>query len=338
LNKIKKRLFFRVDGDVGQSSGLGHLNRVLKIYKYLKKNNFKYIDFYFITKKHSLGHKLITQYTNEAIIDPKVINKQNFFMSSDKVIIDTLGIDKSFRKLINNSNVKEVVSFDEVNTKINKKLIIINGIYFTKKKIINKNNKNLRIYQGANYLLLDKVFKLKKLPKSYNNILITSGGTDSKNFLYNLTNFCFKKLPKNFRFIIIIGKGVTKNNNIFKMQSSRISLIISPNNIKKYLDNSIATICSGGIVMHESISSGRTTFAIKTYDNQKYAIKYFEKKKLIFNCGNIYKIKKDMICNKIIKIKNNKKKIVKVFNKNSSYIDGKGFERIISILKTYINN
>ena len=115
LNKIKKRLFFRVDGDVGQSSGLGHLNRVLKIYKFIKKNNSKYLDIFFVTKKNSLGHKLIARHTNEVIIDPNFVNKKGFFLNSDKIIIDTLGIDKLFRKLINKSDVEKVVA-DRLNT------------------------------------------------------------------------------------------------------------------------------------------------------------------------------------------------------------------------------
>ena len=35
---MKKTLYFRVDGDEGKKSGLGHIYRTLKIYNCLKKN------------------------------------------------------------------------------------------------------------------------------------------------------------------------------------------------------------------------------------------------------------------------------------------------------------
>ena len=47
----KKTIFFRVDGDDGSSVGLGHLNRIVKIFFKLKeiKSKFNYV---FISKNY----------------------------------------------------------------------------------------------------------------------------------------------------------------------------------------------------------------------------------------------------------------------------------------------
>ena len=166
MNNIKKRLFFRVDGDTGQHSGLGHLNRIIKIYNFLKKNYSKEIKFFFIIKKNTLGYNLIHNKLNEIVIDPKFFIKKINLTKFDLIVVDTLGIDKEFRSFLKKSRVEKIISFDDINTNIKKKLILINGIYFTKKKLNNKITKNIKIFQGLKYILLDPKFEKKKFVKN----------------------------------------------------------------------------------------------------------------------------------------------------------------------------
>ena len=90
--------------------------------------------------------------------------------------------------------------------------------------------------------------------------------------------------------------------------------------------------------MFESISAGRITFVIKTYEHQKFAIKYFKNIKLINEFGNVNQIKKTNLEHKIKLFLYNKKIIKKTYLKNRSAIDGKGFDRIKKILNSYISN
>lgn len=335
MNNIKKRLFFRVDGDTGLQSGLGHLNRIIKIYYYLKKIYSKKVKFFFIIKKNTLGHRLIRDKLNEIVFDPKIFIKKIKLTKVDLVLVDTLGIDTELRLFLKKSKVEKIISFDDINIHLKKKLTLINGIFFTKKIIYKKRDNNIKIFQGLKYILLDSKFEKKKFVKN-KNILITSGGTDSKNFLFKVSNLFLRELPEEFKFLVIIGRGVKKNNNIYKIKSSRIKLIHQPINLKNYFDKSFLTICSGGTVMFESVSSGKPTVTIKTYDNQKFAINYFSKKKLIFNGGSIERIYSKCIIKYFFKLieGNNLKKI---FKKNSKFVDGYGFRRIKKILKDNIN-
>ena len=133
----KKRIFFRVDGDHGKLHGLGHVNRIIKIYKKLKANKFLNYEYYFITKKNTLGHFILKKYTSKKIVFLNEIKKKINFNEKDKIIIDTLGADKSFLKILKTSKVEKIISFEETKSNFYNKAIIINGIYFTKKKIFN---------------------------------------------------------------------------------------------------------------------------------------------------------------------------------------------------------
>ena len=338
LSNKKKRIFFRVDGDHGNNSGLGHINRTLIIYFYLKKKFKNRCEFFFLTKNYTLGKNMLKEITREKIY---IINKRFFgkeFFSKDyKIIIDTLGAEKKLLNKLKKEKVSEVVSFDELNPSFYNKGVIINGIYFAKKKIINK-NKNMEIYQGPEYILLNNSFVKKNKINLNNNILISSGGADKKNFLSKIIKILINLKDSNLNFFVIIGKGVKKNNNIFKFQNyKKIRLIKNLSNLKTYFDRCNISIITGGTVMFESISSGKATLVIKTYEHQKYAIKYFEDLSLIKNLGDIKKINLEKIKTNIYSFLNNRKLIDKIFLKSTKAVDGKGLNRIKKILIKYIN-
>ena len=333
----KKRIFFRVDADHGELHGLGHLNRVMKLYHDLKLIYRSKYNFCFITKKNSLSHSIIKKKTKEKIYFIENLIKKNFFFKEDKIIVDTLGIEKKLISILINSNIKEIISLDEINKNFYKKGIIINGIYFTKKKL--KPKKDIRIYQNIKYITLDKQFSIKKKLNINNKILITSGGGDQKNFLYKIAKIFLNNFGKKFYLYIVIGRGVKKNNKIFRLRAHKnINFVMHTNRIKKFFDKSTFCVTSGGNVMFEAISSGRTTFVAETYQNQSYAIKHFKRKKLIYYIGKANSIKKNVILKNLNKLKGNIVKLKKNYKKNTSAIDGKGYLRVLKIMKNYLDN
>ena len=103
---MKKTLYFRVDGDEGKKSGLGHIYRTLKIYNCLKKNLKSPVNFVFLSK-YNLGIKILREKTREKVI---LWNNKNFkrfkILKNDFVIIDTLGIEKKLLKFLIKLNLK----------------------------------------------------------------------------------------------------------------------------------------------------------------------------------------------------------------------------------------
>ena len=217
-----KRIFFRVDGDNGKKVGMGHIIRSLILYQNLilklKKDKFKVI---FLMKNYEEGIKFLKKNTKSEIclFNKKFLN-QFTLKKSDIFIIDTLGAEKELLKKIFNKKIKKIISFDETNFTRYKSGIIFNGIYFFKKNN-KKHFKNLKIYQGLKYLILNKEYqkKIKKIIHS-KNIIISSGGADNKNMLVTLTKMV-ENLKTYQKIFVIVGPGVKKNNPIFKYKKKK---------------------------------------------------------------------------------------------------------------------
>ena len=162
---MKKTIYFRVDGDDGKFAGLGHIYRSLKIYNYLKKSLSQNYQFVFLSK-YKIGKIFLNKYTKEKILNytNTIFNKLKV-SKNDIFIIDTLGAEKFLLKKLNQLKLKKI-SFDEIRPNLFLKGLIINGILFAKKKL--KKKKNINIYQGLKYIILNKLspsfYKFPSIP------------------------------------------------------------------------------------------------------------------------------------------------------------------------------
>ena len=97
----KKTIFFRVDGDDGSSVGLGHLNRIVKIFFQIKKKYKSKFNYVFISKNYMTGIKFLKDKikTKSKIIYYSQLNKIQI-KEEDIFIIDTLGIEKNYLKYL----------------------------------------------------------------------------------------------------------------------------------------------------------------------------------------------------------------------------------------------
>lgn len=332
---MKKNIFLRFDADDGSKHGLGHLYRSFHIYSFLKKK-FKNHNFFIVTKKNVKGLEIIKSKFDVPILflDNKFY-ELNFDKNQDIFIIDTLGKDIRLIELLSKKKIK-LILFDHLNIRYLYDAIIINGIFFAKKKVYSK-SKKIKIFQGPNYIFLNKIYcKNKKI--KYNskilNAIVTSGGSDKKNFLYSVTSFLIKL---NFKKIfVIVGKGVLKKNKIFTLNKNKnVILIMNCENIKKYFDFSNVAFVSGGNVMFESIAAGKPTLVIKNYEHQKFAINFFKKLKCVYSHSNLNSINEKII-KKFLKFSG--ENYFRIFKKNTKVIDGLGFIRIRNIIVKYINS
>ena len=334
----KKTIFFRVDGDDGTKVGLGHLNRIVKIFFNIKKKYNRKFDYVFILKEYKTGKKFLKKKIKNKL---KIIpyNKLNKIIINNKdiFIIDTLGIEKKLSILLKKNKISKILSFDETNLSNLKSGIIINGIFFAKKKL--KKNNKVKIYQGTKYLILDKKFskfKQKKKQNLLNNVLVTSGGSDHKNMMYKVIKVLLKFFDLK-KINAAVGFGVRKNNILFKIQNKKVRFVKNAASLSNLLSECSICICSGGTVMFESIASGNKPLVIQTYENQKYAIKYFKNKRAIVNLHTInsrnFEKKLFKTIKRKIKIKNN----LSYINKRNNLVGGKGLFRVFQIIEKFIN-
>ena len=138
LIQNKESIFFRVDGDRGKKVGLGHIYRTLKIYRSLKSIFKKRFNYIFLMKNFKLGRDIVHNLTGERIITINKSMNKKIFKETDIVIIDTLGAENFFLKILNNIGLKNIIIFDQIELKNFKSGTIINGIFFSKKNLFQK--------------------------------------------------------------------------------------------------------------------------------------------------------------------------------------------------------
>ena len=109
-------------------------------------------------KNFKLGRDIVHNLTGERIITINKSMNKKIFKETDIVIIDTLGAENFFLKILNNIGLKNIISFDQIELKNFKSGTIINGIFFAKKKLISK-KRNLSIFQGPKYIILNNLFQ-----------------------------------------------------------------------------------------------------------------------------------------------------------------------------------
>ena len=155
--------------------------------------------------------------------------------------------------------------------------------------------------------------------------MITTGGSDK----YDLSYIIAKKVVNDFSLSVLIGPGFKKNNKIFKLKNIKFFKNLK-NTSNLYSSNDII-ITTGGFSMFESCSLNKPTFVIENYNHQKKAIRYFEKKKYIYNFGSRKKFKQ-LSSKKILLTLKNLKIIKNLIKKNHNIFDSKAIYRIKDII------
>jgi len=133
------------------------------------------------------------------------------------------------------------------------------------------------------------------------------------------------------KIFVVVGPGVKKNNPIFKHKKSKSTqIIISPKNLKKVFDKANNCLVSGGNVMFESILLKKKVYAVKLYDNQRYAINYFKKKGVIKYLGDFKNINHKKLKSALLSQTR--------FKKFSQKFDANGVNRVISKILPFLGD
>ena len=87
--------------------------------------------------------------TGEKIIHYSEKSKNFPIGQKDVVIIDTIGVDNNISNYLKKKKLSKIISFDEINIKRFSEATIINGIFFSRKKLFSK-SKKIKVFQGLN--------------------------------------------------------------------------------------------------------------------------------------------------------------------------------------------
>lgn len=323
------KVFIITEG--GRHAGFGHVTRCISLYEAFEEKGV--IPEFIVNGDESIEELLRGK--NYRIFNwLKEKNKLfELIKNADIAIIDSYLADISFYK--NLCNLAKIPVYIDGNKRLNyPKGVVVNGNIYAEE--LDYPQKDGIIYLlGTKYVPLRKEFwevPKKEIKEKVESVMVTFGGDDARNMTPRVLKFLVEKYPKLIKNVVI-GKGFRNIEEIKKGVRKKTNLIYYPGEkeIKKVMIESDIAISGGGQTLYELIRVGLATAAIIVADNQIHKVDELQKLGLIRNVGfwddkNLYE---SLISNFPSLLDKSIREV------NTSYIDGKGSERIINNL-TYL--
>jgi len=323
--------------------GFGNLRRCLILYFYLKKKN---INLLFLIDNDKKSKELLKR---ENVRFETILNSSNNIHESEQIlkILQKYNVSKIILDVRENgeclarklqSEKFTIISIDDAWIKNVFSDIIINVTGIKKYTNYNMKNKSSKLFFGEKFFITDENFyKHKKLLSSIHskkkfNVTITMGGSDPN----DLTQWILKFLLGNtqINLIVILGPFYNKLHEIKKIVANykHCKLLIAPKRIWKIFKNSDLVITSAGSTLFELSIQGIPNISIIAFKHQKPYAEYFHKKGATINLGFKSTISKTKLRNTVLQLLNNDNKRKTMCNLGSKIVDGKGTQRVCTIL------
>ena len=297
------KIVFRVDASL--KMGTGHLMRCLTLAQVLKENG---ANIEFICRKHkgSLIGKIRLSGFNvhelELLEETEVDNKLSHshwlgttqqqdadncidilkVKKTDWLIVDHYALDIKWHQQLRPLVKKLMVIDDLADRQFDCDLLLNQNLGSQIRDYKDKVPNHCELLLGCDYALLRAEFarlRAQALEKRYNtkkikNILISIGGSDSKNYTYVI----LQQLSDNFNVTIVLGKQ-SPHNQMLKsyVKDKSITIIIDADNMAELMLSADLAIGAGGSTSWERCCLGLPTLLYVTADNQKKIAKKLEK-------------------------------------------------------------
>jgi len=355
---------FRVDSS--SLIGGGHLHRCINLAKILRR--FK-IECIFICRKHSGNlNDLVIQNKFRLIELPRAIKLDLSLKSYQKwlavswkkdleqtqkglrkikvnlMIVDHYAIDHRWERTISSIIPKLAIIDDLCNRKHYCEILIDYSPGRVSSEYKNLLEKATKSYLGCKYNLISENFlKEKSIIKNrqkngIKNILLTMGSFDrKKKALKSLLAIQKSNLEKDsIKVTVVMGKYKKDANEIKKIINQltfKVNLIFYINNMHKIMKNTDLAISACGTTIWELFCMGVPTIAVVIAKNQINNSRYIERKKYALVLDKDLNFEANLI-SYINKIDHNKNLLNNFSFKGSNLIDGKGAQRVASIINT----
>lgn len=293
-------IIFRCDGSSITNVGTGHIYRSLAIADFLVKNyKIRREKILFVTKK----------YKEYLFIKKIIINKKykvKSFLGSELNVLKKL---KSKSLIIDRVKKEKQSNIDKLKQYFNK-IIILDSENKTLKNCLRINslilNKKSQ-YSGFKYLISPLVNNFKtqiKIKKK--KVFISLGGLNNKKKIINILN----KL-KNLTNIQIAVP------DFIKLQKNTNYIFYNNNSFYDHLLSSSIVICSGGLILFDSLFLSKKIICIPKDEYQSNNIKNIHKltSRRILTINNVHNLEKNFI--NILKQKKEEKFFNVTFMKNT---------------------
>ena len=217
--------------------------------------------------------------------------------------------------------------------------IIINGTMIKKYHQYQIKNKNVKIFKGSKYCIIQSEFRKnqKKLSdiqsKTCYDVTISMGGSDPYNISKKVLSAIYK-IP-HIRICLILGSFYNISNLDFWKTLSPNKIIKNSKSIWKIFQNSDLVISSGGTSLFELSIIRTPTIIITSSHHQIPYAKIFSSKNSVLYLGYWSQIKQFQIKESTQNILKNTELRKQMYTK-SKILDGKGLERVVNIIEKSI--
>jgi len=323
-----KKIVIRTDSS--KKIGTGHISRDLELAKLLKKH----AEIIFLTKNNESSIKKITKNGFKAIIISSKNELENNLdqINPDIIILDVLEKYKynNYMNFLKSKCQKLICIFDEPSKQDIKADIIING--HPKQDPEWYKNKKSTYLVSPKYFIMNPKFSSKsnKLRKKVKTILLTFGGSDHNDLIFDVLKI-IDKFDEKFNIIIAIGLAFGKEDKLkqaIKKLSHKVKIKKNlPNLISVFLKSDIA-ITAGGNTIFERIAIGTPGITINQLKIQQTISSAFAAKKANINLGMYDKFSEEKLLNKLKELINNFESRKKISDSGKKIVDSLGAVRI----------
>lgn len=339
-----KRVLIRVDGS--HKFGMGDIVSMINLAKELRDFEIlfvsKYVEGIKKIKEFYYNIKEIPEnifYEDEIKLMKKIAEDFKPDLIVIELIIDNYG--EYVKEISKISKTVVIDFFGEMDVYSD---VIINWMGLDGNYKYNILNKNTKYYSGLDYIPLDeKINEYNRLSKRISDeadkILITFGGSDLRNFTLKVMNVLerFNKIE----VTIVIGSAYKHKEELQEfLKNCRCKYILKENvpNIFELIFNSDLVISTGGLTAFELCAIGTPFISLAAVDHQINRLKKMDELGICkyagdwnsFNEKNLYDLINELIHNKM------KREIMTEKGKN--IVDGKGVERISSVIRDIVEN
>lgn len=333
------KIGIRADG--GSSIGMGHIMRTLVLVKELAKFHKvfyickidnsdlnKYAGGIDKVRKEGFEVKLIEE--NNMIEGLKDINADILITDSYDVNEEYFNKTKSMFKKTGYIDDNNSLSYYNVDFLINQNL----GAEAFKYKV----NRDTQLLLGSKYILLREEFRNllrdKRLNNKVENIMITIGGADpnniTENILKNVSNL-------KYNFHVIVGAAFNNLEELKELaaENDNINLYFNANMVE-VMNKCDLAIAACGSTLYELCICEVPTIGIITAKNQENLAIKMGNLGVIKNLGWYDKLDNNLLHDSIQNISDNLIGRINMIEKSKCYIDEKGINRCVSVIKSLI--
>jgi len=296
------KVAFRVDTSL--QIGTGHIMRCLTLAQVLKDNG---ADVGFICRKHEgnlidkirssgfIVHEL--EVFKETKVDTRLAHSHWLGATQqqdaddcidilkaenpDWLIVDHYALDEKWHKILK-PFVKKIMVIDDLADKnIDCDVLLNQNLGSKKEDYKNKVPDDCRLLLDCEYALLrlefgklrSQALEKRKNTKRIKNILVSMGGSDTKNFTYDI----LQNVGDNFNITVVLGMLSPHNKMVQNYAKDKdIKVIINASNMAELMLEADLAIGAGGSTSWERCCLGLPTLLFVTAENQRVVAENLE--------------------------------------------------------------